>query len=234
MDSVMRKDTDESATPDGKDMWAAGLRPVRIEALTDGVFAIAMTILVLELPVPHLLGSLGPGTHPTGFLEMWDEFYIYVSGFLVLGIYWILHHYMFHFIKRSDGVLVWLNIVFLVLASLIPYATKVLSVNEMLFVGPQDEWNAAGGFFVITTIPTMLVLLALWQYATKGYRLVNRDMDKRIIPVLTRVILIGVTINAIGIVLSFFYPPAGSIGLLALAFMIIVTAYGRYTPDNTS
>jgi len=215
---------------DGRDRWTPGLTPGRIEALTDGVFAIAMTIIVLELSVPYLLGPSPAGEHPTSFLQMWDEFYIYVLGFITLGIYWILHRYMFFFIQRSDGVLIWLNILFLMLASIVPFSTKVLKVNEGLVASAQVEGTAASEFFVFTTVGTILVLLALWQYATRGYRLVDPDIDKRIIPALTRVILIGVSIMLIGVVLSYLIPWAGYLGLAAMAFMIIVTAYGRYRP----
>ena len=219
------------AASDRNDPWAATLSPGRIEALTDGVMAIAMTILVLELPVPHLLGSAGSGEHPASFLDMWDEFYIYVTGFIVLGIYWILHHYMFHFIKRSDGVLVWLNIVFLVLAALVPYATKVLQVNEVLFRDIQDAgWDAAGGFFAITTMASILVLLVMWQYATRRHRLVARDIDERIVSVLNRIILIGIGINFVGVILSVFYAPAGLLSFVAMAYMIMATAYGHHRP----
>jgi uncharacterized membrane protein len=213
-----------------KDRWTPGLSPGRIEALTDGVFAIAMTILVLELSVPHLLGSSRPGEPPTSFLDMWDEFYIYVLGFIVLGIYWILHRYMFFFIQRSDGILIWLNILFLTLASLVPFSTKVLSVNEVLLPSAQGESNAATAFFAVTTMATILVLLALWRYATRGYRLVDRDIDERIISVLTKVILIGVVMNGVGVAVSYVFPWAGLLGFAAMAYMVIATAYGRYRP----
>lgn len=233
MNEVMEVGGDTATKGDENDLWAASLSPGRIEALTDGVMAIAMTILVLELSVPHLFDSSGAGEHPTSFLEMWAEFYIYVIGFLVLGIYWILHHYMFHFIRRSDGVLVWLNIVFLVFATIVPYATKVLSVNEVLFREVQDRgWDAAVGFFAVTTMATILILLGIWQYATRGYRLVDRDIDGRIISVLNRVTLIGVGINIIGVVLSVFFSPAGLLSIVALGYMIIATAHGRHRPVN--
>ena len=215
---------------DDRDRWTPDLKPGRIEALTDGVFAIAMTIIVLELSVPYLLGSSGPGEHPTSFLEMWDEFYIYVVGFIVLGIYWILHRYMFFFIQRSDGVLIWLNILFLMLASMVPFSTKVLMVNQRLFASAQDEGTAASEFFVFTTVGTILVLLAIWQYATRGHRLVDPDIDERIIPALTRVILIGVAVMLVGVVLSYFILWAGYLALVAMVFMIVATAHGRYRP----
>lgn len=215
-----------------EDRWAADLSPGRIEALTDGTFAIAMTILVLELSVPQLLGSTTPGEHPTSFLDMWGEFYIYVLGFIVLGVYWVLHSYMFHFINRSDGVLMWLNILFLVLAALVPFSTKVLEVNEVLFAGPESEWTTAGLFFTAMTVGTILLLLVMWQYATRGYRLVDDDIDERIISAMNRVILIGVSIMSIGTIFSYFFPLAGWLGFVALVYVIVVTARGRHRVAN--
>jgi uncharacterized membrane protein len=230
MDEAMEAGENQTDQRGERDRWTPGLKPGRIEALTDGVFAIAMTIIVLELSVPHLLGSPGPGEHPTSFLEMWDEFYIYGLGFITLGIYWILHRYMFYFIQRSDGVLIWLNILFLMLASMVPFSTKVLMVNEKLIAGAHREGTAASEFFAFTTVGTILVLLAIWQYATRGHRLVDRDIDSRITSTLTRVILIGVGVMLIGVVGSYFIPWMGYLGLLAMAFMILATGYGRFRP----
>ncbi len=81
------------------------LSPGRIEALSDGVIAIAITLLVLELSIPHLSGHAPEGV-PTSLWDMRTELYSYSLGFMSLGVYWILHHYIFHFIKRSNGVLV--------------------------------------------------------------------------------------------------------------------------------
>jgi uncharacterized membrane protein len=228
MNSVLNRDADKTRARGKSDLWIPGLSPERIEALTDGTFAIAMTILVLELPAPHLFGSSVPGEHPTGFLEMWSEFYIYALGFIVLGIYWILHRYIFYFIKRSDGVLIWLNILFLVLASLVPFSSKALSVNEALVARADSQWNVANTFFTVTTIATILMLLAIWQYATRGYRLVAPDIDKRIISAINKVILVGVTVNTIGVVVSIFIPWAGYLGFVAMGYMIVMTGYGRF------
>jgi uncharacterized membrane protein len=139
---------------------------------------------------------------------------------------------MFYFVQRSDGVLIWLNILFLMLASMVPFSTKVLSANEVLLPRAQGEPNAATTFFALTTMATILVLLVIWRYATRGHRLVDLDIDKRIIPALTRVIVIGVTINAIGVVVSYVFPWAGLLSFVAMAFMIVATAYGRYRPGE--
>ena len=82
--------------------------------------------------------------------------------------------------------------------------------------------------YAVTTMATILVLLVIWRYATRGHRLVDRDIDERIIPALTRVIVIGVTINAIGVLVSYVFPWAGLLSFVAMAFMIVATAYGRY------
>ena len=224
----MTRDTDKYKSV----LWAPELSPDRIEGLTDGTLAIAMTILVLELPAPLLFETASYGEHPTSFWTMWPEFYIYVLGFLVLGIYWVLHHYMFHYIRRADGVLSWLNIIFLIFAALVPYSAKVLSANEALFATLESELNAASIFFTITTIASIMTLFAMWQYATRGYRLVDPDIDNRIVIMISRVILIGTTINVIGVLLSIFIPLAGYIGFIAMAYMIYATTYGRLRPTQ--
>ena len=126
----------------------------------------------------------------------------------------------------------WLNILFLIFAALVPFSAKVLSVNEALLATAESEMNAAAGFFTITTIASILTLFAMWQYATRGYRLVNPDIDARIIPTLSRIILVGITINLIGVVLSFFIPLAGYIAFIALVYMIVVTARSKFSPET--
>jgi uncharacterized membrane protein len=208
---------------DDKTMWAPGLSSGRIEALSDGVFAIAMTLLVIELSVPHFLGSGDPG-HPTSLWEMRGEFYNYSIGFLSLGIYWTLHHYIFYFIKRSDGVLTWLSITYLACASLVPFWTEVLNLNEGIF-----RVILSYGLYMIFTFFVLLVIL---EYSTRGYRLVDRDIDERTISVLKKVILIGSSIVAIGVVFSYFTPYAGYLLFVAGSFFVITTAYGRHRPQS--
>jgi len=218
----------QSGITSKRSLWAPGLSPGRIEGLTDGTLAIAMTILVLELPAPLLFEAIPHGEHPTSFLEMWPDFYIYVLGFIVLGIYWVLHHFMFHYIKRSDGVLSWLNILFLIFAALVPFSAKVLSANEALFATSESEMNAASIFFTVTTIASIMTLFAMWQYATKGHRLVNPDLERGIISGFSKVILVGTAINLVGVLLSFFVPLAGYIAFIALVYMIFMTARGKF------
>jgi uncharacterized membrane protein len=208
--------------------WVDTLSPGRIEALCDGVFAIAMTILVLELTIPNFIGTAGSHGSASSFLEIIPELYVYALGFVVLGIYWILHHFMFHFIERSDGVLIWLNILFLMSAALVPFSTAVLRVNEALAPGAHLGNSAPWIFFAGSTLVTILILLGIWQYATGSHRLVAPDIDKRVVKVFKNIILIGVGIMIVGFVLSLFIPLASIISTVAMVFMIVITARARH------
>jgi uncharacterized membrane protein len=211
------------------DLWAPTLKPSRIEALCDGVFAIAMTILVLELSIPNFIGThAGSEEVARSFVEIIPEFYGYALGFVVLGIYWILHRFMFHFIRRSDGVLVWLNILFLMFAAAVPFMTAVLRVNKSLAPGAQTASQMPWVFNSGSLIITILILLGIWQYATEKHRLVDQDIDKRVVWALKKIILIGLSIMLIGFVLSFFIPLASLISGASALYMIFVTARARH------
>src|SRR5213594_4294705 len=83
-----------------------GLPKNRLETLVDGVFAIAMTILVLELRAPD---TLGPGGLAQSLFDLRSRFATFVISFIVLGVYWFAHHQVFHFLLRVNRTLVWLK-----------------------------------------------------------------------------------------------------------------------------
>jgi uncharacterized membrane protein len=85
----------------------------RLEALADGLFAIVMTLLVLELSIPVIIESSVDVELLRKLLELWPKILIYMLSFLVLGTLWSNHHFMFHYITRSDGRLSWMNIILL-------------------------------------------------------------------------------------------------------------------------
>jgi len=203
-------------------MWDRSIRPLRIEALCDGVFAIAMTILVLELSLEGEIIDTLAGAHGGDFWHTFNAMYAYVMGFIILGIYWAFHHYMFHFIKRSNGVLVWLNILFLMFASLVPLATRVNQEYITSYPGYV--------FYMSTTVITFLLILVIWQYATKGCRLVDSDIDKEIINFVKKIILIGSTLAIIVLIATYFVSWFGYFGFIPMGYVIIAIAYGHHKP----
>jgi uncharacterized membrane protein len=108
----------------------------RIEALSDGIFAIAMTLLVLELHVPTL-----PHDAPNVIVEpaLWKllpKLATYGVSFISLGVFWVGHHNMYHAIRRANRTLLWLNILFFMFVSLLPFSTSVLNAFPQTQIAP--------------------------------------------------------------------------------------------------
>ncbi|MDR3426281.1 MULTISPECIES: TMEM175 family protein [Silvimonas] len=102
----------------------------RLEAFSDGVLAIIITIMVLELKVPH-------GTDPHALLEMWPVLLSYILSFIYVGIYWNNHHHLFHAVTAVSGGVLWANLHLLFWLSLIPVTTAWLGENGLM------SWPAA-------------------------------------------------------------------------------------------
>ncbi|HTO97547.1 MAG TPA: TMEM175 family protein [Myxococcales bacterium] len=95
----------------------------RLEAFSDGVFAILITILVLELKIPH-------GTDAAALLPLLPVFLTYVLSFVYLGIYWNNHHHMLHVTTRINGKILWANLHLLFWLSLVPFTTGWMGENH--------------------------------------------------------------------------------------------------------
>jgi uncharacterized membrane protein len=108
----------------------------RIEALSDGIFAIVMTLLVLEIHLPELPGNASNLQLAPALAHLWPKFLSYGVSFVSLGVYWISHHNLYHLIRRSDRVLLWLNIFFFMLASLLPFSTSLLNAFRQTQIAP--------------------------------------------------------------------------------------------------
>ena len=108
----------------------------RIEALSDGIFAIAMTLLVLELHLPNLPPNAPNVQVAPALWQLWPKLLTYAVSFLSLGVYWIGHHNMYHAIRRADRVLLWLNLLFFMCVSLLPFSTSVLNAFRQTQVAP--------------------------------------------------------------------------------------------------
>ena len=103
------------------------MRTTRLEAFSDGVLAIIITIMVLELRVPHetTVAALGP---------LWPVFASYVMSFIYLGIYWNNHHHMLHVCQRVTGRILWANLHLLFWLSLVPFVTGWMGENHFAAV----------------------------------------------------------------------------------------------------
>jgi uncharacterized membrane protein len=108
----------------------------RIEALSDGIFAIVMTLLILELHVPNLPANTANVEVAAALLGLWPKFLSYGVAFVSLGVFWIAHHIMYHAVRRADRTLLWLNIAFFMLVALLPFSTSVLNAFSGSLIAP--------------------------------------------------------------------------------------------------
>jgi uncharacterized membrane protein len=133
----------------------------RIEAFSDGVFAIAITLLILQIRVPCLAdGPLGPA-----LLRQWPSYVSYVISFVFIGIMWINHHRLFTHIRRSDTGLMLLNLLLLLGVTFVPYPTSVLAAH----LGHPDQ-RLAAVFYSATYFCIAEFFNTLWWYASSEKR----------------------------------------------------------------
>src|SRR5450631_226935 len=98
-----------------------GMPKNRVEALVDGIFAVAMTLLVLDIKVPQGLGLASDTALRSKLADQSGNFRIYVISFIVLGMYWISHHMQFHLVRSVDRVVLWINLLFMFGVSMVPF-----------------------------------------------------------------------------------------------------------------
>jgi uncharacterized membrane protein len=142
----------------------------RFEAFSDGVFAIAMTLLVVDLKMPELAQST-PAESVSHLLAIWPQVLTYITSFSVIGVIWLNHHTLFHFLKRVDRATLILNLALLLCVAFIPYATAVM--------GHYSHFQSVVAFFGLVLALTGAVYNGLWFYIVRQYiipeRLLPRD-----------------------------------------------------------
>ncbi|WP_255198488.1 TMEM175 family protein [Halorarius litoreus] len=130
----------------------------RLKAFSDGVIAIVITLLVLEITVPELPPGAAVTTLPGVVFEQWPEFFGFTLSFLVVGLYWTLHRRVFLYIDRHSKGVLWLNLVFLLFVAFIPYAVSMFTTYFTTF---------GVVFYALVQAVTGLSLMVLWAYSMR-------------------------------------------------------------------
>ena len=144
----------------------------RINALSDGVFAIAITLLVLNIEVPNDIPADRVAQELPGRLaELIPDLLSYVVSFLVIGSYWMAHRSRFQNIRAVDRGLMWLNILFLMFVAFLPFPTALLDE----YANDQLPVVLYAGSLAVARLP----LTAIWWYATHNRRLIHGHLDAR-------------------------------------------------------
>jgi uncharacterized membrane protein len=206
-----------------------GLGKGRIEALTDGIFATVMTVLVLSLSIPTITSasSSTPFDIYTYVFNLGPLVLSYVLSFLTLSVFWVRHHNFFHFITRVDSAFIWLNIVFLLTIGFIPFSTEL--------IGRYSMYELSTIIYGADLIAIGICMQAIWFYSTR-HKLVSEGLQEKEMSQINRR-LTGGPILYFSAILFSVIPTIGTkialgIYILSLIYYVIASSTGLGTPWN--
>jgi uncharacterized membrane protein len=194
----------------------------RVEAFSDGVFAIAMTLLVLDIKVPRASDLVPRTTLPELLEHEWPAFVAYVLSFATVLIIWTNHHKLFHLIRRCNHAFLLINGALLMFVTLVPFPTALLA-EHIAQPGAATAAAVYSGTFILIAVLFNL----LWHYAAYEDRLLLPGHDRAAAASITRQYRFGPPLYLAAFLLAFFSVPA-SVGLCALlvAFFALPTRAG--------
>jgi uncharacterized membrane protein len=174
----------------------------RLEAFSDGVFAIAITLLVLEIPVPHV----EHGKLADRLLDQWPSYAAYVVSFAIIGIIWMNHHAVFGYVRRADRGLLLLNLNLLLWVVLIPWPTSRLA--EYMREGGSDE-RAAALVYALTMTLMGVSFGGIWLYIARRAQIGSlAELAPSEVRARTRRFVVGAPLYALSIGLALVSAPA--------------------------
>jgi uncharacterized membrane protein len=202
-----------------KENFGLHLTTRRLEALTDGIFAIAMTLLVLSINLPDTVADVSNTQVYDLLFGQAHKLFNYFLSFMLLAIFWIRHHSQFHRIRKLDSGLIWINIFILMFVALMPFTTG--------FAGDYSGSTLAEILFASNLLILGLLFWANWFYATRDHRLVDPDLDDgEIIIGLRRSMVIPIV--SLVVILSSFFIPRWSLWLyLSIPIALILPPFRR-------
>jgi uncharacterized membrane protein len=171
----------------------------RLEAFSDGVFAIAITLLVLEIKVPAQLEIRAAGGLWSALAQRWPNYVGYVLSFLVIGVMWANHHTLFEYIRRANRTLIVMNLFLLMGVGFLPFPTAVLADH---LADPATR-TAATVFYGATLIFTSFTFNALWWIGRRQGFLRETEASNRGAHTITRRYGVALACYAIATGLAF-------------------------------
>jgi uncharacterized membrane protein len=200
----------------------------RVEAFSDGVFAVAITLLVLNIELPAANATKDLGGY---LLGQWPMLLAFVASFATIGVMWINHHKMFARIKYTDNNLLLLNLLLLLVIVFIPYPTALVAEQYT----SHPEGNLAAIIYSGINILLAICFNLLWRYAAYHNRLLRKDVDPQEIVAINRQYFFGPLIYLLAFGLAWINVPASILLNLVIAifFALPMRSTRKASPDNT-
>ena len=191
----------------------------RLEAFADGIFAVAATLLILNIAVDE--------TRPLGpeLLAHWTSYAAYAISFTTIGIIWANHHTVMHQIGHVDRTFLIMNVLFLLVIAFIPFPTRLLALD----IGRADSAEAAALAYGVTLTLTAILFNVLWRYAAYGDRLIRGDADRRAVEGISRSYILGPLVYLGATLVALKSPVASALLYAALAIFYVFESslFGR-------
>lgn len=185
----------------------AGQSAGRIDAISDAVFGVAMTLLVLEIKVPEFEGSITESALAHAFFALMPKFLVYFLSFMTAGIFWTGQSAQFRHIKSSDRNLNWINLLFLLFVSVLPFSTA--------FLGDHINFRFSILLYWFNIFLMGLMLYINWEYANRHGFISEETKDQVYIPIKRRIVTAQALYLA-GALLCFINPYIGITFIIAI------------------
>ena len=203
------------------------MSPSRLETFADGVFAIAATLLILNVDA-----QVSNGSGPIGkrLLEIWPSYIGYAVSFVTIGIIWSNHHTVMNQLARVDRTFLMLNVFLLLCVAFLPFPTRLVAEH----LRDRHDLEPAALAYGATMTVMSISYISLWLYAIRGNRLLRADSNPRTVSGITRSYLPGSPLYLTATLIALASPLASValFGAIALFYVIESSFFGRATPET--
>lgn len=175
-----------------------GRETSRLEAFSDGVFAIAITLLILNIKVPGK--DIGDGKLWEVLGQQWADYLAYVISFVTILVMWSAHHNIFRYIRRTDHPFLLINGLLLMGVTIVPFPTSLLATH----FSQENNARAAAAVYSGTFLFIALCFNALWVYASYKDRLLDKTQDVSSLQGIAWAYIAGPILYLLALILSFF------------------------------
>jgi uncharacterized membrane protein len=190
----------------------------RVEAFSDGVFAIAITLLILEVSVPEAsFDDLW-----RGIADQWPSYLAYATSFITIGGIWLVHHGIFRRLRYADSWVMRVNLVLLMAVSFLPFPTKLMAEA----IHNTDAERAAVIFYGATLLVISALINVLWGVIGRHRELLEPEVTEQEVSATLRTATPNLAFYAVVIVLAIFAPEVAVFGFLVIAIVGVLRSRG--------
>lgn len=186
--------------------------PGRLEAFSDGVLAIAITLLVLEIKVPHLEASQDVRATLLALLALTPKFISYLLSFVFIAVFWVNHHQFFRLVRRVDAGLLWRNILLLLALSFIPFPTAM--------IGEYPRNPVALAFFAVVLMAAGIAFNLMWRHG-QARSLFDAGVSSALVERAKTRGLVGPALYALAAVAAFVLPAAAWVLFIIIPLLYV-------------